>query len=547
MLEYTCGAEFDRPAAPRHAAPPRWSRPVNCATLSHMKDRPADWFQANLALLPPGLRAAIERVDAGALPDDAAGRIRVDGPSPGLEASIRTSDGRWVRLHSQRDPIAEAERLLDAVQLEPRPPLVVVIGLGLGYVLDALDRHVPSSTVLALEPTPSAIKPFLARRDWRDWLGSGRLTILIGPEYQGHTGAWQLVDPGAQAPPIVVSPVIGREFGADVARARNVANQVVYGAKANQEAQRQFAGRYLLNTIENLPVIEESADVRSFYGAFAGVPAIVVSAGPSLDRNLVDLAAVGDRALIIAADTAVRPLLGADISPHLAVSIDPSELNGRHLRDLPDPVGTWLVAEGSIDPAAFRQFTGRIFVFQVSDHHPWPWLATQGLTRGKLRAWGSVATTAFDLALQAGCDPIVFAGQDLAYTGGRPYCRGTTFETNWARSVASGAELPDLWARHIAPAKGLQAPDLHGVPTLTAPQLLAFRDWLLEQCQANPSRSFINATGAGCLAGPAVRQVPLTEVVQRLPMAAGVRRRIADLGRASAPGSATRSAASHTA
>ena len=55
-----------------------------------------------------------------------------------------------------------------------------------------------------------------------------------------------------------------------------------------------------------------------------------------------------------------------------------------------------------------------------------------------MRAWGSVLTTAYDLAVKLGCDPIVFIGADLAYTDAQPYCRGTVYEENWATAVAGG-------------------------------------------------------------------------------------------------------------
>ena len=116
-----------------------------------------------------------------------------------------------------------------------------------------------------------------------------------------------------------------------------------------------------------------------------------------LDRNLDDLKALEGGALIVAVDTAVRPLLTAGIRPHMAVSVDPSEVNARHLKDLPDPHGITLVAEGSLYPAALEPFSKRIFTYKVSQHHPWPWLAAHGIERGTLQAWGSVITTTLDL------------------------------------------------------------------------------------------------------------------------------------------------------
>ncbi len=274
-----------------------------------------------------------------------------------------------------------------------------------------------------------------------------------------------------------------------------------FGARANDSARRRFAPRYLLNTLRNIPRIAASADVRALVGAFPGAPAVVVAAGPSLDRTIGWLRALPPHVLLIAVDTATRPLLEAGVEPHVVVAVDPSELNARHLRHLPDTGRTWLVAEGSLDPSAFEWWDGRTFTFAVSNHEPWPWLQSAGVGRGRLRAWGSVLTTAVDLALQAGCAAIGFVGADLAYTGGRPYCRGTVYEHDWARRVACGESLDAIWAQATAAKAGRRAVDIHGRPVPTTAALLAFRDWIVEQSTAFPSVRFLNATGAGVLQG----------------------------------------------
>lgn len=274
-----------------------------------------------------------------------------------------------------------------------------------------------------------------------------------------------------------------------------------FGARANDSARRRFAPRYLLNTIRNIPRIVGSADARELTGAFSGAPTVVVAAGPSLDRALGWLRALPPHVLLIAVDTAARPLLEAGIEPHLVVAVDPSDLNARHLRHLPDTGRTWLVTEGSLDPTAFEWFTGRTFTFAVSDHEPWPWLQSAGIGRGRLRAWGSVLTSALDLALKAGCSPIAFAGADLAYSGGRPYCRGTVYEHDWARRVASGDSLESIWLQTAAAKARRLSEDVHGQPVPTSSALLAFRDWIVQQSTAFPQVRFLNATGDGILRG----------------------------------------------
>jgi hypothetical protein len=64
--------------------------------------------------------------------------------------------------------------------------------------------------------------------------------------------------------------------------------------------------------------------------------------------------------------------------------------------------------------------------------------------------------------------------------------------------------------------------DIAGHQVQTAPHLVAFRDWLVEQIGGDTSRHFINATGAGILRGDAIEQVEPGAFLRRLDM----RRRI---------------------
>jgi hypothetical protein len=351
----------------------------------------------------------------------------------------------------------------------------------------------------------------LERRDWREAIQGKRLTLLVGPEYSGAGDTGRLLDARAAASAAVIAhPVMEREFPAEIARARVAADHIVQGAQLNAEARRMFAGRYLLNTLKNLRAIAEEGDVGALRDRFAGVPAVVVAAGPSLDNTLAELRKIEDRVLIVAVDTTLRPLLAAGIHPHLVVAVDPSELNARHMLDIEDTRGSWLVSEGSIDPRVFPQFAGRVFTFKVSDHEPWPWLRSHGIERGTLRAWGSVLTTAFDLAIYAGCDPIVFVGADLAFTDGVHYCRGTMNEAPATQDAADAVRAAGFAeALRQQGRTTSETVDIRGGAIVSTPSFVQFRDWLVSRALEASPRVVLNATGNGILYGDGITQADL--------------------------------------
>jgi predicted O-methyltransferase YrrM len=448
-----------------------------------------DHLGANLAAAS---RLGMDRLDSwlsdvsgDGEPETSGGRV--------TGVSLRSANG-LVRMHSRHDPVGEAERQLPEQALVA--PLVVLIGAGAGFAVDALERRGFAGRVLVLEPSAASLRATLSRRSWADWLDAGRLRFLRGPDYAGWRAVCGWVGASTEAPPIVVQPVLARERPGEASEAVRALKRVLYNANANEAARRAFAGDYLLNTLRNLRHLVQSRDVGELFGRFGGVAAFVLAAGPSLNRNLDELRPYRDRALVIAVDTALRPSLAAGIEPDFVVGVDPGEANLRHLAVGAVPARTHLVAEPSLAPGSFDAFVGRVFTFRVDRHHPWPWLQALGVDRAQLLAWGSVLTTALDLAVRLGCNPVVLFGADFAYTDGQPYCRGTAYEEGWAAEVAAGVPLKDVWRRWMRqPVVVERAVD--GRDVETSAHLLAFRDWVAEYCAKHPEVRFVNATGAG--------------------------------------------------
>lgn len=467
-------------------------------------------------LLAANLRAAAGTAGAPPAvqrPDPARHRLSRDGDR--LLVDTRAADGRWEPVAPASSQATAAVQALGAAAGRT----VLLVGSGLGEALEAAAAAGVQGPVIALEPDPALAMLMLARRDWTSWFDSG-LTLLVGPGYAGATACARRLDLTREPLTITVPAGSGRTEG--LVEARGVADRIVREARANLEARRRFAGRYLLQTLGNLEVITSEGDAAALTGAFTGTPAIIVGAGPSLDDQLTTLATVADRAVIIASDTTLRPLARAGIAPPLTVAVDPGDANARHLTGLDQLAATWLVGEGSLDPRCFERFRGRTFSFEVSGHEPWPWLAGHGLRRGRLRAWGSVVTSAMDLALVMGCDPIVFVGTDLAFTGGRTYCRHTAHEAVWGAWIDAGHTWDEVWAALVAQWTEAREPDISGVPVRTAPHLLAFRNWIAEQAATLAPGRIVNATGAGILHGRGVTQARLDDTLAGMPAIDGL-------------------------
>lgn len=184
------------------------------------------------------------------------------------------------------------------------------------------------------------------------------------------------------------------------------------------------------NTFNNLPYLYEGYSIEELKGMLPDdVPVIVVSAGPSLNKNITDLKKAVGKACIIATDTAMKPLLNAGIIPNLFVIIDglkPGVLfEHKDLSKVPMVTMTGV----SVEPMKYHK--GKKFFYYSSSPFEHQILTELGKKEKKsktlpnLITGGSVANSAYSLGVYMGAKTIILVGQDLAMTGNRTHADGT--------------------------------------------------------------------------------------------------------------------------
>ncbi|MDE3047390.1 MAG: DUF115 domain-containing protein [Verrucomicrobiota bacterium] len=146
-------------------------------------------------------------------------------------------------------------------------------------------------------------------------------------------------------------------------------------------------------------------------GAFAGIPAIVVGAGPSLEKNGHLLRSFEDKALIFAGGSALHAV---DVKPHFGASID----ERAPCRPLPFPDIPFCY-QARMNPANFALLRGDKILFPDSSCAPLNWIHQEE----PFDAGWTVGTFMTQMAMFMGCSPIVFVGMDLCYRGGQKYAR----------------------------------------------------------------------------------------------------------------------------
>lgn len=152
------------------------------------------------------------------------------------------------------------------------------------------------------------------------------------------------------------------------------------------------------------------------------IPAIIVAAGPSLDKNIKTLKKAQGKAFIMVVDAALRTVLKNGIRPDMVCTVDPNSPD--RFFDGIDLNGIIWACTRTSRKKIVEQYGEDIFYYG-SYYRGWnETLANElGYAIPSFASGGSVSSEAFMIALYLGFRKIVFIGQDLAFTGGQSHTK----------------------------------------------------------------------------------------------------------------------------
>jgi hypothetical protein len=422
---------------------------------------------------------------------------------------------RGKTLLSLIDPIDRAERLADAAPVMNRTLYFCpspLYGYGLSRLLGRISGD---SAVICVETDASLMDLSLAASDvfWKKnpslalvrTADAASLCAFVRKTWGGRrfrritvlrlSGGWQIAPEVYDA----LADALRQDIAVDWTNAMTVI---------------KLGRRFIRNTIRNLPLIPRSRPLNSL--SFGGAPALVLGAGPSLDRVLDGLSSVfGDLSKIhtrsfriICVDTALEALKERDIMPDLAVALESQHWNLRDFIGL----GSWeipVIMDLSALPATSETLGAHLSLFVT------PWaplrifdrLEEAGLLPETLSPLGSVGLTTAALARRLGSGPIILGGLDFAFTDCAFHARATPShrerlrrQTRFAGIINAGA----AFRRGVIPIAAC-----NGEPVRTDPAMKGYRD-LFEREFAG-ERRFRSIAGSGLPLG--VETLPLDEAL----------------------------------
>lgn len=365
-----------------------------------------------------------------------------------------------------------------------------VMGIGNGSYLKVLHEKYPENMIICCEIYPELEDAELRELDFSELLAEN-IFLVLGKEriesFKSYLGE-MISYADCEQMVFCAIPNYSRIDSEMFTVYRNMyidnMESLVY-CRNTQIADEQYRRDSFLN---NLFVFPRCCSLGQLIERMEGIDvsdraAIVVSAGPSLDKNIHLLKEAKGKALLIAVDAAAKPMVKAGVYPDLIATIDPIKdeeiLQEGELLDCP------MVASVYSHYRLTRQHRGSLYFATSENEYFKMKYAKYGHKMYRVPTGGSVANNAYSLGMLLGFKTIILVGQDLAYPNGKIHAQDAVYK-NCLENAIDTEETGKYFA--------VEANE--GGTILTEANMDAYRKWFEEQ-NAKGEIRMINATEGG--------------------------------------------------
>jgi hypothetical protein len=284
--------------------------------------------------------------------------------------------------------------------------------------------------------------------------------------------------------------------------------------KMAEATKKQKTNGWTRNFIENIEYLA-GPDLFQLNNVLAWKPAVCISAGPSLSKNIKQLKQIRKHVVVFCVNTALKSVVshgiypdfvtiaeGSDISP-MFEGIDVSKFN--------------LIAPPHIHPNNINLPWKRVYCTPHKPSFYGDWIVENGIVKEKMfcDVGASVANFQIVQAWILGCNPIIMLGQDLAFgKNGQVYDKNTKYGDQKIKINRNIATLPakkDLGGKEsvnqtfqVLAWEDLRKKKHSGKRVLSSQSFLLFANYFADMADFNlalpkeKQRLLVNCTEGGC-------------------------------------------------
>ncbi|MBW2116693.1 MAG: motility associated factor glycosyltransferase family protein [Deltaproteobacteria bacterium] len=359
--------------------------------------------------------------------------VRTGEKSSFLNVLFRGPDKNTF-YYDNDDPIGYSPRYIKSLDLN-YAPFLVFLGFGLGYhivtTLNGFSKSHQIRHIVIVEKDIELFKAALRIFDFSQVIMHPDIELIIGYQHQDLFVAFRSYF--ANNPQVleysrnlkfIIMPALHRSENEYYGNAYQIFKNAMIHVfdYIGNDPYDSLIGLY--QTISNLHPMIQDPGIITFKNCFQGKPAIVIGAGPSLNKNIHFLKKASHKAILISVDAALRPLLDVGIRPHVVTNIEMTKGQDLFFSNLEGVEDTFFVFSPVVPPETYDAFKGpKILAHRYEEIMQW-----LDIPKGALEGGPLVGNFAFNIAQYLGCCPIILAGQDLSFKlTGATHVKGNVF------------------------------------------------------------------------------------------------------------------------
>lgn len=236
------------------------------------------------------------------------------------------------------------------------------------------------------------------------------------------------------------------------------------------------------NFISSWDKYTQGVHATFFKNQLKDLPVIIVGAGPSLEKNIEYLKEAQKYAYIFAVDAVLDKLLAEGITPDVVSTIERTDLPLKFYKKVENESDITFVGPNVLSKELLEKFNNIIFTGREGD--VFFRRITEHFGFNNLDIGSNVAHVPFAFAEHLGCNPIIFAGLDLAYTDGRTHI--AEVENNLSDEGKAAYQSGIMYV------SGQEGERLE-----TRSYFLFAKVWFENKILQNPSTHYVNSTEGG--------------------------------------------------
>ncbi len=330
-------------------------------------------------------------------------------------------------LASKYNPIREAESLFNNIN-NKSANYIFVFGFANCALSEVFGNPLSNQIVIIFEPSVEILKAVFSKCNLSHFLANNRVFVFSDFNNLDNFLHERMI-PG-ETFDFAINSSYKKFFLPDIKKFVETVKNIQSMKSVHASTLISYGAEFAKQNLSNIFNLNKAAPVENLHNRFLNVPAVIVSPGPSLAKNIKLIRELKGKAIIFSTAPALAVMEKWKIKPDFVNAIEAQNFSYQIKKFENFLDESYLLLLSQCHPDFFKIKSKGIFTYFTAGEKAGIYLSTKNkiFNKGIFASGGSVSTDAFFAAYFFGCSPIIMVGQDLAISGSKNYSMFTLEE-----------------------------------------------------------------------------------------------------------------------